>query len=332
MNTPGPPRGVTAGMGVVEVFAPGVQSVEKPFGCTLIELARERPEIVGLTADLGKYTDIDIFGQEFPDRYFQIGMAEQNLMGVAAGLARTGFVPFATTYCVFATRRAYDYIAIDIALARKNVKIIAGLPGLTTGYGATHQGIDDIALMRSMPNMVVIDPCDATEIEQATRAIAEYDGPVYMRLLRARVKVVLNPMDYRFEIGKASLLRSGRDVTLISTGYMTERTLAAAQKLSEAGINSTVLHVPTLKPLDREAIIAAAQLSRKVMTFENHSTINGLGSAVAETLCEGGFGVRFKKIGIPDCFVECGSLDYLNDKMGLSVQRIIEAVQHLLKQ
>jgi transketolase len=323
-------RGFTAGMGVAEVFAPGVQSVEKPFGHTLIELARQRSEIVGLTADLGKYTDIDIFGQEFPERYFQIGMAEQNLMGTAAGLARTGFIPFVTTYCVFATRRAYDYIAMDIALARKNVKIIAGLPGLTTGYGATHQAIDDLALMRSMPNMVVIDPCDATEIQQATRVIADYDGPVYMRSLRARVKVVLNPDEYRFEIGKARLLRPGKDVTLISTGLMTERTLEAAKRLSEAGIDCALLHVPTVKPLDRDAIVDAAELSRNVITLENHSTVNGLGSVVADTLCEAGLRVKFKKIGIPDCFVECGSLDYLNDKVGLSVQRIVEAVRALL--
>jgi transketolase len=315
-------------MGVAEVFAPGVQTVEKPFGTTLIEIARQRTDIVGLTADLGKYTDIDIFGEAFPERYFQIGMAEQNLVGVAAGLARTGFMPFVTTYCVFATRRAYDYIAMDVALARKNVKIIAGLPGLTTGYGATHQGIDDLALMRSMPNMVVIDPCDATEIQQVTRAIVEYDGPVYMRLLRARVKVALNPNEYQFEIGKAFLLRTGDDITLISTGLMTERALEAATKLRECGINAAVLHVPTLKPLDQQAIIAAAELSGRVMTLENHSTLNGLGSAVGETLCEVGVRVKFKKIGIPDCFVECGSLEYLNDKVGLSVRRIVEAAQH----
>jgi len=318
-------------MGVTEVFAPGVRSVEKPFGRALVELAQQRPEIVGLTADLGKYTDIDIFGQAFPDRFFQIGMAEQNLIGTAAGLARTGFIAFATTYCVFATRRAYDYIAMDVALARKNVKIIAGLPGLTTGYGATHQGIDDLALMRAMPNMVVIDPCDATEIQQATRVIADYDGPVYMRLLRARVKSVLDPDTYRFEIGKARLLRSGQDLTLISTGLMTERALQAAAELAQSSIDAAILHVPTLKPFDREAVIAGAKLSGRVMTLENHSTINGLGSAVADVLCEAGISVNFKKIGIPDCFVECGSLDYLNEKMGLSVRRIVEAARRLLE-
>src|SRR5258708_7274914 len=158
-----------------------------PFGHALVAAAESDPRIVGLTADLGKYTDMHIFSERFPERFFQIGMAEQNLIGVAAGLARTGFIPFATTYCVFATRRAYDFIAIGCALGRANVKIIAGLPGLTTGYGGTHQGIEDLALMRSVPNLVVIDPCDATEIGQVVAAIADYDGPVYMRLLRGQV-------------------------------------------------------------------------------------------------------------------------------------------------
>jgi transketolase len=317
-------------MGVAEEFAPGVKSVEKPFGQTLIELGRARPEIVGLTADLGKYTDIDVFGQAFPERYFQMGMAEQNLIGTAAGLARAGFVPFATTYCVFASRRAYDYIAMDIALGRKNVKIIAGLPGLTTGYGATHQGIDDLALMRSIPNLVVIDPCDATEITQATKAIADYDGPVYMRLLRAHVKVILDPNSYRFQIGEAQRLRAGKDITLISTGLMTERALEVARLLQQSSIDATILHVPTLKPLDRNAIIAAAEASGKVVVLENHSTVNGLGSGVADVLCETGVRVQFKRVGIPDRFVECGSLDYLNDKFGLSVRGILEAVKSLM--
>ena len=167
--------------------------VSAPFGKALVEVGQQQPEVLGLTADLGKYTDILPFAEAFPERYFNVGMAEQNLIGIAAGLARTGFVPFCTTYCVFATRRAYDFIAIGCALSRTNVKIIAGLPGLTTGYGATHQGIEDLALMRAMPNLTVIDPCDATEIDAGHHAIADYDGPVYMRLLRGRVPVVLDP-------------------------------------------------------------------------------------------------------------------------------------------
>jgi transketolase len=319
--------GQTAAMNVSETQ--GV-FIEKPFGKALIELARSRPDIVGLTADLGKYTDIDIFGQEFPNRYFQTGMAEQNLVGIAAGLAHSGFLPFATTYAVFATRRAYDFIAIDVAYARANVKIIAGLPGLTTGYGATHQGIDDLALMRAVPGMVVIDPCDATEITQAVPAIAAYQGPVYMRLLRGKVAQILDPATHRFEIGKAFSLRTGRDLTLVSTGLMTGRALQAAEALANEGLDAGVLHVPTLKPLDEQAILHAARTTGAFLTLENHTVVGGLGAAVAEILCLNGVAIRMAKVGIQDRFVECGSVDYLADKHGLSTRRIIEAARSLL--
>src|SRR5580692_8245003 len=207
------------------------QTANAPFGEALIRAAEANPRIVGLTADLGKYTDIHLFANRFPERFFQMGMAEQNLIGVAAGLSRSGFIPFATTYCVFATRRAYDFIAMGAALGRANVKIIAGLPGLTTGYGGTHQGIEDLALMRSIPNLVVIDPCDATELSQAVATIADYEGPVYMRLLRGQVPIVLDPAGRRFELGKAHLLREGADAAIISTGLMTGRALEAASHL-----------------------------------------------------------------------------------------------------
>jgi transketolase len=323
-------RGQTMAMSASEAHAAGIATADKPFGRALIEAARSRPEIVGLTADLGKYTDIDIFGREYPTRYFQIGMAEQNLVGVAAGLARVGYTPFATTYCVFASRRAYDFIAIDVAYGRTNVKIVAGLPGLTTGYGATHQGIDDLALMRAIPGLVVIDPCDATEIEQAVPVIADYPGPVYMRLLRGQVKRILDPETYRFEIGKARLLRNGRDVLLISTGLMTDRALEAATALQEAGVRAGVLHVSTLKPLDSETIVQAAALAGTVVVAENHSTLGGLGSAVAEALCLSGVSVRLAKIGIPDCFVECGSVGYVVEKYGMTSRHIAEAAMNLL--
>src|SRR3984957_8326455 len=192
-----------------------IRVADAPFGHELVRLGERDPRIVALTADLGKYTDVDIFAQRFPERFFQMGMAEQNMIGVAAGLARTGLIPFATTYCVFATRRAYDFIAIATALGKANVKIIAGLPGLTTGYGGTHQGIEDLALMRMVPNLVVIDPCDATELAQAVPVIAEYPGPVYMRLLRGQVPITLDPAKYQFELGKAKLLCEGDDVAII---------------------------------------------------------------------------------------------------------------------
>src|SRR5262245_53362137 len=194
-------RARTQAMGVDEASAAGRRGVEAPFGQALAALGRDRSDIVALTADLGRYTDILPFRDAFPDRFFNVGMAEQNLVAVAAGLARTGKIPFATTYGVFATRRAYDYVAIAVAHSRVNVKIIAGLPGLTTGYGGTHQAIEGLALMRMIPGLVVIDPCDATDIAQATVAMADHDGPVYMRLLRGKVPVVLDPAGYRFAIG-----------------------------------------------------------------------------------------------------------------------------------
>src|SRR5215471_14405904 len=194
-------RGRTLAMGEFE--RSGTQTVLAPFGKALVEVAARRPEVVGLTADLGKYTDIGPFRDAYPDRFFNVGMAEQNLVAVAAGLARTGKTPFCTTYCVFATRRAYDFVAIAVAHSRLNVKIVAGLPGLTTGYGGTHQAIEDLALMRMVPGLVVIDPCDATDTGQATAAMADHDGPVYMRLLRGKVPVVLDPETYSFRIGRA---------------------------------------------------------------------------------------------------------------------------------
>ena len=325
-----PETGLTAAMSENEPIAENSQSVDQPFGNALIEVARSRPEVVGLTADLGKYTDLDLFGQQFPERYFQVGMAEQNLIGISAGLASVGYIPFATTYCVFASRRAYDFIAIDVAYARTNVKIIAGLPGLTTGYGATHQGIDDLALMRAIPNMTVIDPSDATEIQQAVGAIANYNGPVYMRLLRGKVRRVLDEKNYHFEIGKAKLLRSARDILLVSTGLMTERALQASALLAEEGLQAGVLHISTLKPFDSQTLLQSVSGVKALVTLENHTTIGGLGSAVADTLCEAGIAIKMTKVGVPDCFVECGSVDYLVEKYGLSVSSIATAARQLL--
>lgn len=320
-------RGFATGMAVYETYGEDVVTVEQPFGKALIKAALERPDIVALTADLAKYTDVDIFAEEFPGRFFQIGMAEQNLYGVAAGLAGAGFTPFATSYCSFATRRAYDFIAIAIAEQRANVKVIAALPGLTTGYGATHQGVEDVALMRAIPNLVVVDPCDATELEQAVPAIAAYEGPVYMRILRGRVKRVLDPADYKFELGKAKLLRDGADIALISSGLMTDRALQAAAEAAQAGISAAVLHVPTIKPLDAASILAITEKTRAVVTLENHTVIGGLASAVSEVICEAGLSVRFKKIGVPDVFMKCGSIPYLTDKYGLSLRHIVQAVK-----
>lgn len=322
-------RNFTKAMGRDEVGG-SRPTVDAPFGQALVELAAEREDIVGLTADLGKYTDILPFRDACPDRFFNVGMAEQNLVAVAAGLARTGFVPFATTYGVFATRRAYDYIAIACAHSNVNVKIVAGLPGLTTGYGGTHQAIEDLALMRMIPNLVVIDPCDATDILQITRAVAEYRGPVYMRLLRGKVPRVLDPASYRFEIGKAALVREGSDVGIISTGLMTEHALDAAALLGREGLSVGVLHVPTLKPFDAEAVQAFASSVRGVVTAENHVVRGGLASQVVEALYDVRLDRPVARIGLGDVFVELGAVPTLAARNGLTPEAIAEAARGLV--
>jgi transketolase len=297
---------------------------DAPFGHALVALARRRPEVVALSADLSKYTDVIPFIDVFPKRFFNIGMAEQNLFSMAAGMARTGMVPFCTTYGVFATRRAYDFMAIGCAHAHLNVKIFAGLPGLTTGYGGTHQATEDTGLARLIPDLVVIDPCDATEIAQVVEAVAEYQGPVYVRLLRASVPVVLNPDNYKFTIGKATVLKDGSDMGFVSTGFMTERALDASAELAKRGVKAGVLHVPTLKPLDREAIAKFAASVPHVLVAENHVSSGGLASQVAEVLYDAGTKSRMTRIGLPDKFIECGSVPTLQRRYGLTVDRMID--------
>ena len=303
-----------------------------PFGHALVRLAERNRRVVGLTADLGKYTDLHVFAERFPDRYFQVGMAEQDLIGISAGLARTGFVPFATTYGVFATRRAYDFIAIGAALGKANVKIIAGLPGLTTGYGGTHQAIEDLALMRMVPNLTVIDPCDATEISQAVPAIAEHPGPVYMRLLRGEVPVVLDPAGYRFEIGKARRLRDGGDAAIVSTGLMTGRALEASDRLRSEGLRVAVLHVGTIMPLDRESILGILNQTPNIVVAENHRVTGGLASAVADVAVDAGLRLRLGRIGIPDTFCESGSIPYLVKRYRMDPESIAEAVRRRVEE
>jgi transketolase len=298
-----------------------------PFGHALVDLARKRSDVIGMTADLGKYTDLHIFGNEFPDRYYQMGMAEQLLFGAASGMAAEGFMPFATTYAVFASRRAYDFIHQTIAEEDRNVKIVCGLPGLTSGYGPSHQATEDLALFRAMPNMTVIDPCDAHEIEQAVPAIAAHHGPVYMRLLRGQVPVVLDEYGYQFELGKAKLIRDGKDVLIISSGILTMHALEAAKALADDRVDVGVLHVPTIKPLDAEAILREASKSgRLVVVAENHSVIGGLGEAVAGVLMRSGVHPTFRHIGLPDEFLGAGALPTLHDRYGISTEAVAKRI------
>ena len=323
----GKPRLTTSAM-IASIAADGQKTKPAPFGHALVELARNRSDVIGMTADLGKYTDLHIFAKEFPDRFYQMGMAEQLLFGAASGLAAEGFTPFATTYAVFASRRAYDFIHQTIAEEDRNVKIVCALPGLTSGYGPSHQATEDLALFRAMPNMTVIDPCDALEIEQIVPAIAAHRGPVYMRLLRGQVPVVLDEYDYQFELGKAKLIRGGRDVLIISSGIMTMRALEAAKILADDRVQAAVLHVPTIKPLDVETILSeAGQSGRLVVVAENHSEIGGLGEAVAALLMRSGTHPAFRQIALPDEFLAAGALPTLHDRYGLSTAAVTAAIK-----
>lgn len=304
----------------------GQKTTSAPFGHALTRLAEQRPEVVGLSADLTKYTDMHVFRDAHPERFFQMGMAEQAMLGAAAGMAEVGLVPFASTYSVFATRRAYDFFCLDIAEPGLNVNVVGGLPGLTTGYGPSHQATEDLAILRGMPGLTIVDPCDSVDIEQAVPALAGAPGPSYLRLLRGSVASVLDEYDYRFRLGEAAELRTGRDVLMISTGLMTMRALTAAKELEGDHVDVAVLHVPTIKPLDREAILRETAKGRLVVTLENHAVIGGLAESVASCLAFAGKGVRIVPIGLPDEFLAAGALPTLHDRYGLSVPEIKKRV------
>jgi len=313
------PRLTTSAM-IASIASEGQRVRAAPFGKALVELAASRPEVVGLTADLAKYTDLHVFAQAYPERFFQMGMAEQLLMAAAGGMAKEGLMPFATTYAAFGTRRAFDFIHQVIAEENLNVKICCALPGLTTGYGPSHAAIEDIALMRGIPGLTIVDPCDALDIEQAVPQIAAHKGPVYMRLLRGQVPVVLDDYDYQFELGKAKMLREGQDVLIIASGLMTMRALEAAQDLAADQVGVAVLHCPTIKPLDEAAIIDAVKYQhRLVVVAENHSVVGGLGEAVASALLRHRVQpAGFHLAGLPDAFLDAGALPTLHDRYGIS--------------
>ncbi|TDD06051.1 transketolase family protein [Saccharopolyspora terrae] len=304
----------------------GQKTTKAPFGHALAGLAEQRQDVVGLSADLAKYTDMHVFRDAHPERFFQMGMAEQSLLAAAAGMAEVGLTPFASTYSVFATRRAYDFLCLDIAEPGLNVNVIGGLPGLTTGYGPSHQATEDVAILRGIPGLTIVDPCDSVDIEQAVPQLADSPGPTYLRLLRGAVPTVLDEYDYRFQLGKAAELRTGRDVLMISSGLMTMRALSAAAELAADHVDVAVLHVPTIKPLDRQAILAAVGGDRLVVTLENHTVVGGLAESVASCLAFAGVGERIVPIGLPDEFLAAGALPTLHDRYGLSVPQIRERV------
>ncbi len=317
------PRLTTSAM-IASIAGEGQRVKAAPFGKALVELAANRPEIVGMTADLAKYTDLHLFAQAYPERFYQMGMAEQLLMGAAGGMAKEGLIPFATTYAVFGTRRAYDFIHQVIAEENLNVKMCLALPGLTTGYGPSHQATEDITMMRGIPGLTIIDPCDALDIEQAVPQMAAHNGPVYMRLLRGNVPLVLDEYDYAFELGKAKRLVDGDEVLIISSGFMTMRALEVAKALQADKIGVAVLHCPTIKPLDEATILAEVlRKPRLVVVAENHSVVGGLGEAVTSSLLQNGVApARFRLAGLPDAYLDAGALPTLHDRYGISTEAL----------
>jgi len=324
-STPAKTRLKTSAM--IASFADlGQKTAPAPFGHALVAAAEQNPAIVGLTADLGKYTDMHIFAKAFPERFFQMGMAEQLLIGAATGMAQTGLVPFASTYSVFAARRAYDFLCLDAAEPNLNVNIVGGLPGLTTGYGPSHQATEDMAIFRGMPNLTIVDPCDSVDIEQAVPQLAASDGPTYLRLLRGNVPTVLDEYDYTFELGKAKVLRPGNDVVMVSSGLMTMRALSAAKELEKHNVDVSVVHTPTIKPFDAQTVLRELNTDRLALTLENHTVVGGLFETVASAMVQAGVSRQVLPVGLPDEFLHAGALPTLHDRYGLSVDRIVQKV------
>lgn len=300
------------------------------YGKALVNLGKERDDLVVLDADLAGATKTGMFKKEFPDRFIDCGIAEGNMMGVAAGLAATGKVPFASSFAMFAAGRAYEQIRNSIAYPHLNVKIGATHAGISVGEdGATHQCNEDIALMRAIPGMVIINPSDAVEAEAAVRAAYEYVGPVYLRFGRLAIPVINDRPDYQFEIGKGIVLREGTDVAVIAAGLEVNEALHAAEKLAAEGIQARVINMHTIKPLDEELVLAAAKECGSVVTVEEHSVIGGLGSAVCELLAEK-YPAKVMRIGINDVFGESGPAAELIRKYGLDGDSIYEEIKSFL--
>jgi transketolase len=305
-------------------------ATREAYGEALLQLGRENLNVVVLDADLSKSTKTYDFGKHFPERFFNMGIAEQNMMGTAAGLAASGKIAFASTFAVFAAGRAFEQIRNSIAYPRLNVKIGASHAGITVGEdGGSHQAVEDIAIMRAIPNMTVFVPADAVETNAAVRAAAAIDGPVYIRLGRLGVPVIHGDA-FEFKPGRAVSLREGRDLTLVATGIMVAAALEAAEQLAAEGIEAAVLDVHTIKPLDEEAVIRAAKSTGAIVTAEEHSIIGGLGSAVAEVLAEN-CQVPLKRVGIKDSFGESGKPAELLEKYGLTAKHLIGAAKEVLK-
>ncbi|GAB6149433.1 MULTISPECIES: transketolase family protein [Clostridium] len=302
-------------------------ATREAYGKALAKLGMENPNVVVFDADLSKSTKTADFKNVCPERHFNMGIAEANMMNVAAGFATCGKIPFASTFAVFASGRAFEQIRNTICYPKLNVKVCATHAGITVGEdGASHQSVEDISLMRSIPNMTVINPSDAVETEAAIRAIAEFNGPCYVRLGRAAVETINDNPEYKFEIGKGITLREGKDATIIATGIMVEAALEAYNMLAEEGIKVKVVNIHTIKPIDTELIVKSAEETGVLITAEEHSVIGGLGSAVCEVVSEN-HPVPVMRVGVKDTFGESGKPAELLKAYGLTAEDIVKAVK-----
>ena len=305
-------------------------ATRESYGNALKELAEEFPQLVVLDADLAAATKTGIFKKAYPDRHIDCGIAECNMVGIAAGLASVGKIPFVSSFAMFAAGRAYEQVRNSVGYPHLNVKIGATHAGITVGEdGATHQCNEDLALMRTIPGMVVMCPSDDVEAKAAVRAALEYEGPVYIRFGRAAVPVINDKPNYKFEIGKGTVVREGSDVTIVATGICVDSALGAAEKLAAEGISAEVVNICTIKPLDEEIIINSAKKTGKVVTVEEHCVIGGLGSAVCDCLCAN-LPTSVKKLGMQDVFGESGSAAALVAKYGLDAEGVYKSVKEFL--
>ncbi|WP_346900221.1 transketolase C-terminal domain-containing protein [uncultured Roseibium sp.] len=301
-------------------------TVLKPYGQALVDLARERKEIVCLTGDLTRQCEIDLFQDMFPERFIHAGMAEANMVSMAGALARCGHIPFVHSFGVFSTRRPLDQIVNSVAYPNLPVRIVGFMPGVSSPGGPSHQAIEDVALMRALPNMTVVDVADAVEIRKALPAIVDHPGPVYLRLKRGEIPVIFDE-DHEFSMTKAQIIKEGGEVSILANGMMLSAAIAAAEALDAAGVSTRIVNVPVIKPLDGETVLDVARRSKLVVTAENHSIIGGLGSAVAEVMAEAGIGCPLRRIGLRDTFAEgARTAPPLFKKYGLGTQDIIDTV------
>lgn len=298
------------------------------YGNALVEIGQQHEDLIVLDADLAAATQTGMFKKVFPERHIDCGIAEANMTGIAAGLSTCGFVPFVSTFAMFAAGRSFEQVRNSIGYPHLNVKIGATHAGISVGEdGASHQCNEDIALMRTIPGMVVINPCDDVEARAAVKAAYEYVGPVYLRFGRLAIPVINDPDTYQFELGKGVELRDGKDVTIIATGLPVSESLEAAKQLAESGIDAQVINIHTIKPLDEEIILAAAKKTGRIFTVEEHSVIGGLGSAVAEVLADNGCSVKLTRIGMQDVFGESGPAKELLHKYKLDAEGIAEQIK-----